>query len=240
MRPDSRRLGQLAGVCAKLPDGEAHVWYGAPVLNGEQFSTLEPTLSQQERERAGRFRFARDARRFIAARGFLRSVLSGYLGIAASEIEFHCGAAGKPELAALNPDGALRFNLSHSGDLVLVAVAEGRDVGVDVEMIRDSGAHEEVTARFFHPCEVAALASFPAAGRSLAFYRFWTRKEAYLKARGDGLPGGLATLDTSGKSGTPLGAVRFTDPLSADRSWCMFDFDPAPGYVAAVVVETRQ
>lgn len=139
------------------------------------------TLSSDERERADRFHFERDRIAFRAGRAWLRAVLAGYLGVPPAAIRFGYGPHGKPHLAD-RPD--LRFNLAHSGGWAALAVATGREVGIDVEAIRPIA--ERVERVVFTPAEIAALNRLPAEERRLGFYNAWTRKEAYLKALGSG------------------------------------------------------
>lgn len=230
------RIEPLHGARVRLPRADVHIHYGILPAASDELDRFERCLSQPERERASRFRFARDRDRYVFGRGSLRRILASYLCTSPDEVAFRYGAAGKPELARPGSENVVRFNLSHSGDVVLVAVAQDREVGVDVEAVRGAAATDGVAARFFHPAEVASLAALENTERSLAFYRFWTRKEAYLKARGDGLGGGLAALDTCGLAASAAQPIRFADPLSGGRSWWVFDLDLAPGYAAAVVV----
>lgn len=180
-------------------------------------------LSDDERARAAQFRFARDRDRFIVAHAALRSILSGYLGIAPSSVRFRTSAYGKP---AIDGTPFLRFNLSHSGDLALCAIAGEREVGVDIEQIRSDLDWEGLARRFFSAEEVAALEALDPGDRLEGFIRCWTRKEAYLKARGEGL---ALPLDSFSVLPAP-------DPSIAER-WQIVDLTPAPAYVAALAVE---
>ncbi|SCK42137.1 4'-phosphopantetheinyl transferase [Variovorax sp. HW608] len=142
-------------------------------------------LSQAERERAGRFVFARDRERFVAAHVALRQLLSSHTGIAASELEFVQGEAGKPSL--IRPAG-LQFNLSHSKSVALIAIGTaGAEIGVDVEVLRSMPDADAMAASYFTEAEQRALAALPPARRERAFLACWTRKEACLKAIGLGL-----------------------------------------------------
>ena len=204
MMREFTQIEPLTLARVSLPDGGR----GCPVSVqrswlARRFPRSNERFRAAERERASRFHFARDRERFVVARGLLRRILAGYLDMAAGEIEFHYAAAGKPELAWANPDDAIRFNLSHFGELGLVAVVARSPSRRGRREVRDGKAPDDVARRFFHPREVASLAALTAAGRRQTFYRYWTRKEAFLKARGDGLSAGLAALDTSGLCGTP-------------------------------------
>jgi 4'-phosphopantetheinyl transferase len=177
--------------------------------------------SPEELERAARFRLPRDRERFIACRSVLREILSTYLSIDPRRVEFTSNPHGK-----LAVEG-LYFNLSHSDDLAIIAVSRTREVGVDIERIRSDVAAEAIAARFFSPAEAAALAGLPPEDRHKAFFRLWTRKEAYVKAVGLGLSIPLSSFEiTIGER------VEFR---RGGEGWEIESFEPAPGYAAAVV-----
>ncbi len=200
-----------------IPAGEVHVWRAWLDVCTEVFGRLEASLAPDERERAARFRFARDRERFVAARGILRDILARYLGVNAAAPRFRYGEAGKP---ALEGSPELRFNASHSHGLGLYAVALGRDVGIDVELIRPGPAGERIAERFFYPSETASLRALPEEQQAGAFFRIWTRKEAYIKAVGKGLS-------------IPLNSFAAEEV----PGWGVRDLDPDPRYRAAIAVE---
>src|SRR5262249_20133919 len=141
-------------------------------------------LAPDEKERAARFHFEHLRSAFIAARGVLRCLLGGYLNRHPGRVQFRYGARGKP---ALEPDAGIEFNLAHSGGLAVLAFASGCPIGVDLEQIRPIPELREIAARFFCAEEAAEIASLPSGERQRSFFRCWTRKEAYIKATGDGL-----------------------------------------------------
>jgi len=198
----------------------------------------ERAMTDDERERAARYRFERDRARYIVARGTLRAILGRYLGVAPADVRFMYGPHGKPALA-LEHDTDLSFNLSHAGGAALYAVTRGRRVGVDLEQVLPDNTDLGVAARFFSPREVDMLRALPPQVRHEAFFRCWTRKEAYVKARGDGLSLDLTSFDVSLAPGEPpaLLATR-PDPREAAR-WSLHDVDAGPGYAAALAVEGR-
>lgn len=216
---------------------EVHVWrilLRSPDLAGGQWLDL---LSEDERERAGRFHFRRDRARFIGAHACLRQVLSRYLGEEPGRLRFRTNEHGKPLLAGEAGSAGLEFNLSHSHEVALVAVAFHRRVGVDVERIRPELAGERIARRFFSPGETEALLSLPAPARAAAFFRCWTRKEAFLKARGEGLTLRLDQFDVSLLPGKPA-ALLATRPDGEEASnWTLHHLEPAPGYAGALAVE---
>jgi 4'-phosphopantetheinyl transferase len=209
--------------CRLAPD-EVHLWCAE--LDGDGASAPLPVelLAPAERARAERFRFSRDRRRFIAARAVLRRILGRCLARPPAEIGFDYGPHGKPCLAALDGGRAesLAFNLAHSGGLALIAVAWGRRLGVDLEAVRPLADLERIARRYFSPAEAASLLCLPVEQRPQAFFSCWTRKEAYLKATGEG-----------------IGALGDEPDPAASARWSLVALDPAPGFVAALAIEAE-
>jgi 4'-phosphopantetheinyl transferase len=175
----------------------------------------------------------------LAARGLLRLLLGRYLGMRPGEIELASGTRGKPLLAGPAAASGIRFNLSHSHGLAAFAFTRGKDIGIDVEKIRPEFASEAIAQRFYARNEVARLHSIPRAERTPAFFECWARKEAYLKARGDGLWRGLNTFEVAfGHGVTPALLWAEDDPEAATR-WTVVDLQPAEGYAGALVCEGR-
>jgi 4'-phosphopantetheinyl transferase len=181
----------------RLSPDEIHVWSMWLDLSSKSTDYLEEYLSPDERQRAARFRFDTDRKRFAVCRGMLREVLSRYLEMSPKRLSFQYGPFGKPMLRHDSTAGCIEFNVSHSGALVLVALSADRPVGIDVERIRTEVRSQEIAERFFSPSEAAKLRSLPASLRAYAFFNCWTRKEAYLKAVGDGLQVRLDSFDVS-------------------------------------------
>ena len=219
------------------PQDEVHVWRATLDWSAEAIADLEPILAPDERERMRRFHFERDRRCHLVARGLLRTLLGRYLGMAPGQLRFDYSPFGKPSLAADLVQSPLQFNVSHAGELVLIAVAAGRTLGIDVEHIRTDIAVGEIAARFFSANERNALATLAGDLQHHAFFDCWTRKEAYIKAIGDGLSLPLDQFDVSFLPGEParLLATR-PDPAEAGR-WCLQGLDVADGYKAALAVE---
>jgi 4'-phosphopantetheinyl transferase len=198
--------------------------------------SLRATLSRDERERAGRFRFDVHRDRFVVARGLLREILGAFLGVSPARLAFEYGPHGKPSLAAPFAAEDLRFNVSHAGGLALYAVTRGAEVGVDVEAVGELPGAEDIAARFFSAREQADLLSLGPARRTEAFFACWTRKEAFLKATGDGLARPLDSFDVSLVPGLPARLERVEgEPREAGR-WSLAEVRPAPGLVGAVAV----
>jgi 4'-phosphopantetheinyl transferase len=213
-----------------------HVWPVSTLAPDAVVERFQPLLTQDETDRAGRFRFERLQRSFILARGALRVLLGRYLNIAPGDIEFSYGFRGKPALATpgLPQFNALQFNASHSGDLALFAFTMDCEVGVDVEAIRPMPDIEDVAKRFFCAEETAELMSLPDGQREHGFFLCWTRKEAYIKATGDGLSTPLDAFRVSLRPSEAAGLVHLErDPIAA-QAWTLHDLAPAPGYAAAL------
>jgi len=221
------------------PD-DIHLWHASlDVAATARVTRLERTLSPDERERAARYRFARDRARYIGARGILRTILGRYLDLDPAGLHFVYGPQGKPALAPEHgaDEDTLSFNLSHAGDIALYAVTRGRRVGVDVEQVVRNVAGSTVPEHTFSPHEVTTLRALPLDEQTAAFFRCWTRKEAYVKALGAGFSLDLTSFDVSLAPGEPpaLLATR-PDPTEAAR-WSLHDVEVGPGYVAALAVE---
>ena len=191
-------------------------------------------LSTDERARAARLRYERGSERFIAGRGALRIVLGNALGIAPEGVRLRTRPNGKPELN--EQDSNIRFNLSHSADLALIAVADGREVGIDVERLRPIDI-DGLAERFFAARECAEIKGLPLDLRMLGFFQCWTRKEAYLKATGEGLSFPLDRFIVSLIPGDPARLIEVIDrPDETDR-WSLHSLDLGLEYVGALVAE---
>jgi 4'-phosphopantetheinyl transferase len=189
----------------------------------------EDLLDIDELERAARFRFERDRRRFVVGRGILRMLLGRHLERAAGAVEFHYGPHDRPDV-----DG-VSFNVSHAGDRALIAIAHDGDVGIDIEELRPEPSEEQVAERFFSPLEVAKLRGLPREEQPRAFLNCWTRKEAFIKALGDGLSLALDSFDVTLEPDEEPALTRTAWSSSEHESWRIRDLsDHFPGYVAAL------
>ena len=218
---------QTSSSWSPLSDDEIHVWCVELDAAGE-VAALAACLSEDERERASRLLSGTHQRRFVVARGMLRQLLGRYLDQDPSAVTFSRGAHGKPFLQ----EGGLHFNVSHTHELALYAIAQSREVGVDVEWMRPQVAHEQIAARFFSLEEQEALAQVPDEERRAAFYNIWTRKEAYVKARGDGIAAGLGTFAVS--LGAEAALLHSDEGREEVERWKLIALEPADGYVAAL------
>ena len=196
-------------------------------------------LSSGERERAQRFRRPQDRDRFVRAHAALRRLLGAYLALPAHELRFDHGPQGKPSLDASTHPDAPRFNLSHAAGLALVAITRAGDVGADVERVRPLDDLEDIAERFFSPAERQALLALDPGDRTAAFFRCWTRKEAFIKARGDGLSRPLDSFQVPLDASATVTAdfpFRVRDLREPGARWPLAPLEPANGYVGAVVV----
>lgn len=213
-----------------LASGEVHLWRASLDVPPPWHAGLCQTLSPDEHERAARFYFAKDRRHFEAGRGLLRVLLGRYLSLPPQALRFAYGAQGKPLLKEVE------FNMSHSGGLVLYGVTQRWAIGVDVERHRPAVLRENIAESYFSPREVAALRSLQGAQQVAGFFNCWTRKEAYIKARGYGLSLPLDGFDVTLRPGEP--ARLLDDRTGADPSrWTLVDIPVAQGYAAALAVE---
>ena len=197
-------------------------------------------LSDAERLRASRFAFYRDACRFIAARARLRQLLSARLGVRPESVELVYGAYGKPALARPGVEADLCFNVSHRDDVAVYAFSSGRDIGIDVEAIRRISDADAIAARLFSRRENEAYRALDPRDKPLGFFNCWTRKEAFVKALGHGLSHPLDRFDVSLAPGEPAAILRVEQTPGDDCGWRLVSFSPAPGFVAAVVVECER
>ena len=220
-----------------LETNEVHVWSGSLVAAPSTVERLSHTLTPDETTRADRFHFRKDRDHFIVARGILRLILSRYLEMEPGHLRFCYGAHGKPALDACPRDEMLRFNLSHSNGLAIYSITRGRDIGVDVEYMRESFPGFEIAEQFFAAREVAILRTVPADRRQEAFFLLWTVKEAYVKARGQGLGLALDQLDMSICLEGPAPSPRTNNDPPAISGWSLQPFAPTPGYIGALAVE---
>lgn len=222
-----------------LDSGAVHVWRASLHQSPSQIERFRETLDDDEGSRADRFYFSRDRERFIVARGILRAILGRYLDRAPESLSFSYSTHGKLALASEPGADAIRFNLSHSHGMALYAVTRGGEVGVDLELIRCDLEAEQIAERFFSHSEIVALRALPPGVRKYAFFLCWTRKEAYIKARGDGLSMPLDQFDVSLIPGEPA-ALLSTKPDAAEAfRWSLWNLTPASSYAAALVAKGR-
>jgi 4'-phosphopantetheinyl transferase len=216
----------------EFEDQEIHVWRAYLDCEELVLQRFDETLAPEEKARADRFIFRHDRNRYVAARGALRELLGRYLDRSPAVIEFDYTPQGKPSLRAALNERSIQFNVSHSRGLALLTFALGRNLGIDVEFIRPEFPADEVAQRYFSRKEVMELRTLPPALRSEGFYLCWTRKEAYMKATGEGLHVPLESFSVSLTPGLPERLE------SADSGrWSMRSLYPDPLYAGALVAE---
>jgi 4'-phosphopantetheinyl transferase len=213
-----------------LPSADVHVW----LLDLDQpdwlIRRLWKTLDDQERARAARLVFSTDRAHYTAAHGLVRHVLGSYLDIPPAQVIYGYGRHGKPYVVMADPPAVLRFNMSRSANLCLCAVTLDREVGVDIERIRVDRDHRGIADRYFSPAERAALLALPADQLVRAFYDCWTRKEAHLKATGDGLGVPLDSFDV------PVIPDARSASAADRRGPRLMSLPAVPGFAAALAV----
>jgi 4'-phosphopantetheinyl transferase len=224
-----------------ISENEIHVWVANLRCEPHQEESLAATLSTDERARMSRLKSAQARVRFAAARSALRAILGRYLDLPPEQICFSYNRHGKPALAGEQAESLLRFNLSHSQDVALCAVAKGREVGVDVERVRAEFAGLPIAKHFFSPSELAALQALSPVLRTEAFFRYWTRKEAFLKALGEGLTRAPQLFTVSLRPDEPVAWHDDSADARSSSGWSLTDLalgsDSMRGYVAALAVE---
>jgi 4'-phosphopantetheinyl transferase len=239
----------MAGVTISWPLARQHsppggseiqVWAATVQHNEKNSFADERSLSPDEQERAARFYFDRDRNRFILGRCLLRAILARYLNVDPSRLEFRYGRKGKPYLFRFPGRMDLHFNLAHSNDLVLVAVTKTCDVGVDVEHIRALKDIEAIAVQFFSRFEADNLIGLPSAQKSRAFLNLWTRKEALVKATGDGIGDSLRHVEVTSLLSKPRQQFYRRDGAVADPGWTIHELVPACNFIGAVAVPRQR
>lgn len=217
-----------------LKQGGVHMWRAGLEIDESLIAYYFQILSPDEVIRAERYYSMKDKRHFIAARGMLRHLLGRYLNLKQNEICFSYGAYGKPFIAGdQNPEG-LCFNVSHSHGLSVIAIGHGIETGVDIEMIRSDIDIMEIAGTFFPHAEAMRLRSMTEAGRAAAFFQYWTRKEAYLKAIGRGLSVDLKEIDVFNG---PAAFLDSSDLHGVICRWSLFESTQTAGYACALVTK---
>jgi 4'-phosphopantetheinyl transferase len=218
---------------------EVHVWRASLRPSASRVFCLRDTLAPDELERAEQYVFRRDRERYILGRGILRAILSRYLGVKPAELSFSYNCCGKPSLAAPFHRNGFQFNVSHSDWLALYGVARGRKIGVDLERVNSDLDCEEIARHFFSKGEIAALCTLPEQSKHKGFYNCWTRKEAYVKAKGAGFSIPLDEFDVTLIPGVPARLLHTEwEPQEVTR-WSFEELRPGRGYAAAIAVEGR-
>jgi len=215
-----------------LPPGSLQIWRTRLNVSSDSLVRYSELLSREELARAGRFAFTRHHDRFIVSRATLRLLLGRYLQTPSDSVRIEEGPQGKPFVAESELAFELKFNLSHSQELAVFAFTRQKEVGIDVEKVRSDFASREIAQRYFSPQEIANLDALAPQLYMAGFFQCWTRKEAYIKARGQGLHIPLDSFSVSFAPGYPPALI-----ARDSVRWSMYSFEPFPEFVAAVVAE---
>jgi len=226
-----------ANFSFNLSEREIHIWTLPTEASSEVVARFERVLVSEEADRAARFRIGYLRESFVIARGALRSLLGLYLNVHPANIRFVYGLRGKPALAFAP---GIEFNVTHSGSLAVIAVTKGCPIGVDVELIRPLTDMQDIANRFFCPEEATEVMSLPLAERERAFFRCWTRKEAYVKAIGDGLSTLLDDFRVTVEPNTAVRFVHVAHDFAAAEAWMLHDLCIAPDYAAALAYRDQE
>jgi 4'-phosphopantetheinyl transferase len=220
-----------------LGEHEVHVWHGPLDSFAPELPQLQDLLSDDEKERAGRFHFEKNRAEYVLTRGRLRILLASYLSSSPLDLCFSYSTHGKPGLSKPAPAAGLSFNVSHTDGFAICAFARNRKIGIDVEHVRKNFDAEQIAERFFSVAERAALRNLPEERRHEAFFRCWTRKEAYIKAIGEGLSHPLHQFDVSLTADEPAALLGTRPHESEAGRWLLCDIPLPANYIAAVAVE---
>ncbi len=216
---------------------EVHVWRVNLDAGQDQAENLREILASDERERADRFYFEKDRVSFTVARAAARSILGACLDVDPTSLVFRYGPQGKPYLDGAEANSGLRFNLSHSGKLALVAVTRDREIGVDIEQVRPLKSADRLPERFFSPAEVKSLRALPETNQLNGFFTCWTRKEAYIKAKGGGLSVPLDQFVVTLAPEEPPALLEVQWDSEEPTRWTLMNLRPGNGYAAALIAE---
>jgi 4'-phosphopantetheinyl transferase len=219
-----------------LAGDEVQLWRVDLDAVGVDESRWQEILSTDESARASRFHFVRDRQRFVASRALLRTILAAYLATDPKDVSFSYSMKEKPSLGTAHAVSDITFNLSHSGGIALLAFTRGREIGVDVEQVRSDSDLEAIARRFFSRHEQKQLGDLVPEARIEAFFRCWTRKEAYIKATGDGLSLPLSQFDVSLAPGEANALMATRPDTSEAQRWFLREVPAGTGFIAAVCV----
>ena len=219
-----------------LSEGEAHIWRADLELDDCFQSSFLKLLSPDEIDRSLKFRFAKDKRNYIVARGILRSLIGKYLDINPSQISFQYNEFGKPSIADNNH---LHFNISHSKNLALFAFTNKLNVGVDVEFVNPDIEVKDIAANFFSANEIVKLLALPQKQQTLSFFNCWTRKESFIKAVGEGLSFPLDKFEVSLEPDSPAQLLATDwDPKDVSK-WSLYSMTPGANFVGSLAIEGK-
>lgn len=222
----------VSSLPCQLAEDEVHIWCAYLERSPSEIIEFTSILSEAEKAKANRFHFQRDRHHFIAARAILKNIISNYLDIPPETINFVYGKYGKPALS--HPLDHLKFNVSHSKSLALYAISYHREVGIDIEFMRPMQDADNLAKRFFSQREYEIIKSLEDNIKQQAFFNAWTRKEAFIKAIGEGLAFNLNAVEVSLMPGETAALLNIPDNQQ-NHNWSLFELKPHSNYVAALV-----
>lgn len=223
----------------QLKNDNVDVWCAPLHMDAFSLNSLRNFLAEDERMKADRLRFKRVREDYVAARGLLRLILAAYLNEQPKDLEFQYGQHGKPALANELSRTGITFNMSHSHGMALYCVGLGQELGADIEKIRADMSFEKIAKRFFSSLEYEALKKLPDDQLKNGFFNCWTRKEAYIKAKGEGLSSLISRFAVSLVPGEPAALLDHQLDAGEVNRWSIMDLDVGPGYAAALAVEGK-
>jgi 4'-phosphopantetheinyl transferase len=218
-------------------NGGIHIWTASLEQDDKIISLLIRMLSGDEIDKAYSYRFQKDTRNQIASRGILRSILGFYLSVDPRDLKFEYGKNGKPYLTTSSSDKQILFNVSHSGNRVVYAFSENHEIGIDIEIIREIPEISLIADKYFSKYEIGILNSLPAGSHKEAFFNCWTRKEAFIKASGDGFLKPLDAFDVPFESSESEGILKIDGSRDEAELWTLKGFNAAPGYASAFAIK---
>lgn len=236
-------MNNIASLWSKPPKNlvisnrEVHIWRTFIDIDSPIIKTYLPVLSIDELEKANRFYFPNDRNRFITVRSVLRRIIGNYTGKHPRELKFDFNQYGKPFLSQNSSKSTIKFNISHSHEVALIAVTQDFDIGVDVEYMHTNFDFEGIVEKFFSVNEKNVWRSLPSYHKVEAFFNCWTRKEAFIKAKGKGLSLPLNEFDVSFKPGEPALLLNTAWDRKEVGDWSVEEIKPANGYVGALAVK---
>jgi 4'-phosphopantetheinyl transferase len=228
---------KIASADLSLSKKDIHLWRADLNLPDRRIQELSRIISTAERMRAERFHFERDSRKYAIGFGILRTILGHYVGIEPKELRFIHGRGGKPMLDGVFANRYIHFNMSHSEGLALYGFTRDHEIGVDIEFVRDIPEMDDIAEQFFSKKENKVFRSLPERKKKEAFFSCWTRKEAFIKAIGDGLYHPLDNFDVGLKPGESAKLIRMGGDSKSASRWLIQDLKPGPGFIAAFAVE---
>lgn len=223
-----------------LEQNQVHLWIAPLDLSCDKLKEFELSLSEEELSRASRFRFPELTNRYVAAHGWLRQLLGSYVGQPPCALEFCQGPNGKPALLLGSNPGGIQFNMAHSGALAAIAITRDVAIGVDIELVHPIEEIPELVSQFFSQRESALFQVLPEAKRLEAFFNLWTRKEAWLKATGEGIGHLLNQVEVTFEPGRPARLLNLPLGYTGRGNWTLHHLVPLHSFVAAMAIHSSE